>query len=276
MTVTSTPATTESRPAPARSAVRNTRRGYAFDVSTHLFARDFRSKYRRAFFGWIWSVGQPLIRYLVFAFVFTNIYPTKIKDFPAFLFAGLIFWTWFSSAILSATSSFLVRRDLLFRPGLPRWTLPLTNVLSEGLDLLAALPVLFAILAITGTPIRLPVVTLPLLILLIGLYAWAIGMLLAAANIFYRDVRLVLEVVLVLGMYATPVVYRIDRVPAQYRTLVKLNPMTGILNAVHAVLLDGEWPNFGSLAITAGVALVLVILALAVFERASQNFVDMV
>jgi ABC-type polysaccharide/polyol phosphate export permease len=264
------------RPEQVREAGRSSRLRYAYDVSTHLFVREFRAKYRRALLGWVWAIAQPLVRYLVFAFVFLRIFTNDIANFPAFLFSGLIFWTFFSSAVLAVTSCFTARRDLLFRPGLPRWSVSLTSVLVEVLDLLAALPVLLFVFVISGVPIRPNFVMLPLLILVTGLFAWGIGMLLAVANIHFRDVRFVVEVVMLLGVYVSPVFYRLDRVPAAYRGWFQLNPMTNVLNMLHGALLENKFPDTGPLLLSLFGAIAVAAIGLVCFERSSGNFVDMI
>jgi lipopolysaccharide transport system permease protein len=260
---------------PERTGGRRSRLRYAFDVSSHLFVREFRAKYRRAVLGWLWSIAQPLIRYLVFAFVFLKIFSSDIDNFPAFLFSGLIFWTFFSSALLAVTSCFSARRDLLFRPGLPRWSVALTSVLVEMLDLLAALPVLLFVFLVTGVPIQPNFVVLPLLVVLTGLFAWGFGMILAIANIHFRDVRFVVEVVMLLGVYVSPVFYRLDRVPQSYRGWFQLNPMTNILTMLHGALLENSFPSAGPLLLTSLAAVGVAALGLVLFERSSGNFVDM-
>ncbi len=266
---------TRPRPELAPPSERANRLRYAYDVSTHLFVREFRAKYRRAFLGWLWAIAQPLVRYLVFAFVFLRIFTNDIANFPAFLFSGLIFWTFFSSAVLAVTSCFSARRDLLFRPGLPRWSVSLTSVLVELLDLLAALPVLLFVFVISGVPIQPKFVMLPLLILITGLFAWGIGMLLAVANIHYRDVRFVVEVVMLLGVYVSPVFYRLDRVPAVYRGWSQLNPMTNVLNMLHGALLENKLPVAGHLLLSLIGSIAVAAIGLVCFERSSGNFVDM-
>src|SRR5262245_25922122 len=94
-------------------------RRYRRDVVTHLVGREFKLRYRKAVFGWLWSLVQPLARLLILWFIFSNVLGTDIENYPAFLFVGLITWGWFQSGLSSATASAVDRRDLLFRPGFP-------------------------------------------------------------------------------------------------------------------------------------------------------------
>src|SRR5918992_5088836 len=107
---------------------------HTWDLVTHLVAREFRLRYRRALFGWLWAVGSPIARLAILTYVFTRVLPLDIPNYPVFVFTGLIAWAWFSSGVSSATSSVIDRRDLLFRPGLSRPAVPVVSVLNDGFD----------------------------------------------------------------------------------------------------------------------------------------------
>lgn len=246
---------------------------YGFDVVTHLVGREFRLRYRRALFGWLWAVGTPIARLVILAFVFTKILPLGIENYAVFLFTGIIAWGWFAGGVISATVSAVDGRDLIFRPGLPRAVVPVVSVLTDGLDYLAALPVLAAFLilhdGIPLTALALPAVMAVQLLLTLGL-----GFALCAANVYLRDVRLVVDVVLLLGFYVTPVFYAADSVPERYHLVLDLNPMAYILGAYRDILIAGRLPEAGPfLGLTLACAAVFAA-GYAVFQWASPSFVD--
>jgi lipopolysaccharide transport system permease protein len=247
-------------------------RRHTLEIITHLVAREFRIRYQRSVFGWLWSIGQPLSRFLVLSFVFTKVLPLDVPNYPLFLFAGLIGWTWFSAAVASATRSVSDRRELLLRPGLPRSIIPVVSVLSDGLDYLAALPVLIVFLVIAGelhlTVLALPLVLLPMMALALG-----IGFATCAANVYIRDVHLVTNLVLLLGFYVTPVFYSPEIVPEEHRWFLEVNPLTWALEAQRAVLVEGRLPGETFLPLVL-VSLVTLAGGYLVFRRASRTFAD--
>lgn len=248
------------------------RRRHAAEVVGHLVAREFRIRYQRSVFGWLWSIGQPLARLLILSFVFTRVLPLNVPNYPLFLFIGLIGWTWFSSAVASATTSASDRRELLLRPGLPRGIVPLVSVLTDGLDYLGALPVLLLFLLLAGevhaTALLLPLVLLPMVALALG-----IGFALCAANVYVRDVHLFTNLALLLGFYLTPVFYSPEIIPAEFRWLIAINPVAWALQAQRDVLMVGVLPgrSFLALVVLSAVALGAGYL---VYRRASRTFVD--
>ena len=122
----------------------SSRTRHSFDVVTHLVAREVRLRYRRSLFGWIWTVAQPLSRFLVLSFVFTQVLPLDVPDFALFLFSGLIGWMWFAAGLQSATESAVDRQDLLLRPGISPMLVPVVSVLGDAFDFVAASTSAFA------------------------------------------------------------------------------------------------------------------------------------
>jgi lipopolysaccharide transport system permease protein len=249
------------------------RRRHTVELALHLVHREFRLRYQRSALGWIWSVGNPLARLLILSFVFTKVLPLDVPNYPVFLFTGLIGWAWFSSAVTSATSSAVDRRELLFRPGVPRTVVPLVSVLSDGINYVAALPVLALFLVFsTGIPLTalaLPLVLAPMVVLALGL-----GFALCAANVYVRDVRIVVELVMLLGFYLSPVFYSRANVPTAQGWLLDVNPMAWALDSQRRVLVEGRLPDPATFGLLVAAATVALAVGLAVYRRASRTFVD--
>ncbi len=249
-------------------------RRYTLDLVAHLVGREFRIRYRRALFGWLWAVGSPLARLAVLSVVFGQVLPLGIPNYPVFVFTGLIAWSWFSSGVASATTSPIDRRDLLFRPGLPRHTIPVVSVLTDGLDYLAALPILLLFLVFT-TGIPVTAVLLPLILVIQILFTLGFGFMLATANVYVRDVKLFVEVALLLGFYLTPVFYRPGLIADdRLRTLLSLNPMSQLLDAYRRILVQGNLPNARSMAILLVAGATIFVAGYAIYARKAPVFVD--
>ncbi|CAN5899256.1 ABC transporter permease [soil metagenome] len=221
---------------------------HAVTLVLHLVAREFKLRYRRAFLGWAWAMAEPLMRFAVLSFVFTSILPLGIPDYSAHLFIGLMAWAWFSSALASATNSAVDRRELFMRPELPRAAVPVTSVLTDALDYMAALPILVFVLWQSGQ-IHMTIVALPVVMSAQFLLTVGLGFALCTANVFLRDVRHMVSVTLGMLFYLSPIFYSVETVPEQYRSLIYLNPITHLLDAYRAVLLDGRLPDTGSFAV---------------------------
>lgn len=258
-------ATTTARPRP--------RLRHSVEVLTHLVVREFRLRYRRALLGWLWAIAEPLARMVILTFVFTQVLPLGIPNYPVYLFSGLIAWMWFAAAVRSVTTSPVDRSDLLMFPKLPRILPPMVSALADGLDYLAALPVLLVFL-LAGPGIPFTSLLLPLVLIVQFALILGIGLIFSAAHVHFRDTGLFVDVGLTLGFYLTPVFYEADSVPESFRWLIELNPMAHVLEFHRSLLVDGSLPDAAQFSTVAAVAGIVLALGLFIHARTSPTFVD--
>lgn len=243
------------------------------DLIAHLVLRQFRLRYSRSVLGWIWSLIQPLTRLAVFTFTFKVILNSSVKDFPEFFFSGLLTWTLFSAGLMSATLSPIAQRELMLKPGFPRAAVPVIAVAVDLLDYVITLPILLIFLAVKGNWPSTALLTLPLLVMLEVAFTVGVGYVLAAANTYVRDVRLVVELTLLLGFYITPVFYDASSVPARYRWLVDVNPVAIMVRTQREVF-RGTLPSLGSFLTVGILSLGSLTAGLLVFRVAGPNLGD--
>ena len=268
--------TTEERARRAPAASRRAARadaGHFADIVVHLARRQVASLHRFTLLGWAWPVVRQLAQLAVLVFVFSTILDLGIDNFPVFVFSGLIAWSWFAGGVQQGTASLIANRHLVFQSRFPVAVLPIVAVAVPFVDVLLVLPVLVIMLIASGTLSWTVGLLLPLLVVQFVLMA-GIAWLAAAANVFLRDVENVIGVALTLVFYCTPIFYSIASVPERYQTLLRLNPMTTLVESYRGVLMGTEFPSARRLAVvTVGSALLALIGWLA-FRRAEPRFVD--
>lgn len=255
----------------ARRAVGRRR---TFELLTHLTAREFRIRYQSALLGWVWSVAPSLARLAVLGFVFSVVFPSDDPDFLAHLAVGLLAWTWFSSGVSSITRSAVDRPELLAQPAVPRQTAPVVALLTDLLDYVVALPVVVLVVVVVTGGLPLTAVLLPVLLALQGSLILGLGMAAAVADVRFRDVRRLVDLLLTVGFYATPVFYTLQAVPESVRSVVALNPMTQLIEAQRDVLVDGDLPALVPLIITSAASLAVGVAGWALHRRRSGDFLD--
>ena len=260
---------------PARVSKRAARiePGHFFDVVTHLARRQVASMHRFTLLGWAWPVVRQLAQLAVFVFVFSTILDLGIDNFPVFVFSGLIAWGWFSSGVQQATAALIAQRHLVFQPRFPVGVLPIVAVAVPFIDVLLVLPVLVIMLIVTGALSWTVFLLLPLLVVQFVLMA-GIAWIASAANVFMRDVENVVGVLLTLIFYCTPIFYSIDSVPERYQTLLRLNPMTTLVESYRGVLMGTDFPAPERLAAVGLVSVLLAVFGWLAFRRAEPRFVD--
>jgi lipopolysaccharide transport system permease protein len=247
------------------------------DLLYFLTWRDISVRYKQTVLGFLWAILQPFLTMVVFAIFLGRLagIPSDGVPYPVFSYLGLLPWTYFSGAVTRAGTSVVGNAHLLTRVYFPRVLVPLSATLSALVDFAIASLVLGGLMAWYGiVPARTAVLLLPLAALT-ALAATGIGMWLAALNVRYRDVQYAIPFLMQLWMFATPVVYPASLVPAGWRPLFALNPMTGIIEACRAAVLGTalDWPSLGISALSAAV---LAALGAWQFHRMEQSFADQV
>jgi len=243
------------------------------ELVSHLALREIASAHRFTLLGWTWPLARQLVQLGVLVLVFSEVIEVGIAYFPAFVFSGLIAWSWFSTGVAGAAGVLVERRHLVFQPGFPAAALPAVAVAVPLIDLLIALPVLIGMLLL-GPGLEPAALLFPVLIAIQATLMCGIAWLAAALTVFFRDVSHVVAVAVASLFYLTPVFYELSRVPEEYRWLLQLNPMTTLVEGYHSILIDGRVPAFGGIVAVAAVSLVVAVGGLAIFRRLEPRFVD--
>ncbi len=243
------------------------------ELVVHLVKREIDATHRMTVLGWAWPLARQLAQLAVLVFIFGSVLQLGIKDFPVFVFTGLIAWTWFAVGISTATGSLLAQRHLLYQPRLPPAVLPIVAVVVPLVDVLMALPVL-AVMLLTGhgipwTAVLLPIPIVVQLLLMAG-FAW----LTSAASVFFRDVPNVVAVGLTVSFYMTPVFYGLHTIPKRFAGVLRLNPMASIVDSYRALLLGQPYPSLGAIGYTVGLAIVLTLVGFITFKHVQHRFID--
>jgi ABC-type polysaccharide/polyol phosphate export permease len=242
--------------------------------------RELRARYKGSALGFAWNFVNPLLQLLVFWILFgvllqsRPITATGEKPFPIFLFVGLLPWTFFSSSLLGGASSIVANGSIVKKVRLPVQVLPAASVLSALVNFLISLVILFAVLALVGPRHPEGLIYLPLLVAIQLVMGLGFAYLLAALNVFFRDVEHILGILLLAWYFLTPILFPIAILanrPTELQ-LLYLNPLTAVIVGYQRALLDGLPPEWGPLAYSAAFALAIFGLGFAYFRRAKDDF----
>ena len=242
--------------------------------------RELRARYKGSALGFAWNFLNPLLQLLVFWLLFGVVLGTRPRTetgeqpFAIFLFVGLLPWTFFSNSLILGAASIVGNGAIVKRVRLPVQLLPAASVLSALVNFLLSLVVLFAVLAAFGPRHPEGVIYLPLLVLVELLLALGFAYLLAALNVFYRDVEHILGILLLAWYFLTPILFPISLVASRPRELLglSLNPMTGIVVSFQRALLDGLPPDWLLLGWSTAFAVAVFVIGFTYFRRAKDDF----
>src|SRR6202795_3059111 len=209
-----------------------------------LVARDLKARYRGSVLGFFWSFVNPLLLLLVYSFVFSTIMPntTKgIQPYALFMFCGILPWTWFSAALSEATNSLISGGNLIKKVLFPAEILPIVSVLTNMVNFFLGLLILLPSLIYFGRlHLSFNLLWFPLTVLVQLVFTLALGLLLSALTVHFRDIRDLLANILMLWFFATPIIYSWRQENVQrFKALFDLNPFTHIAISYQEILFFG-------------------------------------
>jgi ABC-type polysaccharide/polyol phosphate export permease len=247
--------------------------------------RDLRVRYKQSMLGIGWAVLLPLSMMLVFTFVFTRAIDASSvlhinMPYALYAYTGLVPWTFFSVSLGSCVMSLVANRNLVTKVYFPREVFPLSCVASSFVDFCIAMTVLVGLIAYfhwsggwtftaRSTLLFVPVIVAVQIVLTVG-----VGMLLAMANLFYRDVRQVFSVVIQLWMFVSAVVVPVPQDGSWLARVIAINPLVPIFTAYRDCVIHGRWPGAGGFAYATVVALAVLVGGWLCFRRASHRFAE--
>ncbi len=246
------------------------------DLAINLVRVELSSRYRSTVLGFAWFILTPLIMTVVLTVVFTVVFDVGIPDYPVFVLSALLPWTFFQSGLMNGTTSVRRSANLIKRARMPRLLLPLAAIGSNLVLLLISVVVLLGVMLVIGTPLHRELLLLPLAVGLSVLSVTGLTVACAALSVPYRDVEMLANAGLRVLFYLTPVLYPLDYVPAEWRSLYLLNPMAGTVEVWRDVVLRGIMPAADVLAITVASGSALLAVGLWIFLRAEPSFEDYV
>jgi lipopolysaccharide transport system permease protein len=247
---------------------------YYRDLIRELVVRDLKLLYKRSVLGIAWTLINPLLQLIVFAFVFRSVLLVDIPQYASFAFSGLLIWTWTQTSLFQSTGLITGNRPLIRQPGFPIAVLPIITVTTGLIHFLLALPVLLIFLAVDGVQLTPNILLLPLLLALQFILTISFAYPLAALNVTFRDTQHTLGVLLQLMFYLLPIFYNLEKVPEQLRSVYLLNPMVILLESYRAILVYGHSPDWGLLLLLGLISGVLLPVGYRIFKRQSQRFVE--
>ncbi|MBN1658848.1 MAG: ABC transporter permease [Anaerolineae bacterium] len=252
------------------------------ELIKNLVIRDLKVRYKNSVLGVLWSLLNPLAMTLVFTVVFTVMLPQDIDDFPAFFLCGFLPWSFTLSSVTGATGAIVDNAPLIKKVYFPREVLPIAEVMSNLVNLMLAFVVLFVVLRISGRPLTPVVLMLPLIIFAQVLFVTGLSLLLATANVFYRDTKHIVEIVMTAWFFLTPVFYPIRALPDSANILGipldielwarRLNPMASLIASYRDVLYWGSPTGFDFFLRTLATCVLVLLIGYLVFCRFSSAF----
>lgn len=243
-----------------------------------LIWRDVKVRYKQTLLGAAWAILQPLLTMLIFTLLFGRLAGIKSDGipYPIFAYAGLLIWTFFANAITNSGNSLVGSANLITKIYFPRMIIPGAAVGAGLVDLAIAFTIQIALMIYYKIAISIAILMVPVLLLLVTLLALGVGMWLSALNVKYRDIRYAIPFLVQLWMFASPVIYPTSMLQGKMKYVLRLNPLTGIIENFRVALFGHSNFDWSSLGISAAITFLILIYSAYSFRRMERSFADIV
>lgn len=244
------------------------------DLLKNLVLKDLKLKYRRSFLGYLWSVLNPLLIMIVMSIVFSTMFNRSIENYPLYLFTGQMLFNYMNQSTHTALSAINANAALIKKAYLPKYIFVFAKITSGLIDLIFSFGALLIVMIFTGAGFSVYNLLFPFVLLQLYVFCIGLGLFLAQANVFFRDIQYIYNAVTTAWMYLTPIFYPLDALPEQVAWLVKhLNPMYFYVGQFRDIIYYQQCP--GPLIILAGCvsAVLMLIIGIITFVKKQDKFI---
>lgn len=257
------------------------------DIWAHRYAlrnlviKDFRIRYRNMSLGVAWSVLNPLVMLSILLIVFTVVYPQRGQAyFPVSVLIGLVSFNFVSLCIPAAANSIIEHAPLVKKVNFPRQILPISVVLSQSIQVLVQIGLIAIFVLAFRVPLTVKTLLAPLIVVILLTFVIGAGLLVSALNVVFRDTRYIVESLLTVLFWLSPVFYPLtivhQKFPRWLFGLYILNPLAGCVEGLRRVILQNAYPDGVSLGVAGVVSVTTLVVGFTVFARIQRRFADLV
>lgn len=236
--------------------------------------KDIGGKYKHSFFGVLWSFLNPLLQIAVYAIIFPLIMKNEIPNYTVYMVCGLIPWNFFVTAVNRSSFTIIENGNILKKVFFPREILPISLVTSEAINFVISSLIILAFTLIQGINLTWVVILYPVILIVQYIVILAISFIVSSITVYFRDLQHFLGILLQLLFYATPIVYSIDVIPQQFQWILKINPMTYIIDAYRAIFYNTTMPDMKILAIVFAIGIICLIIGYCIFNKLQKKFAE--
>ncbi len=240
--------------------------------------RDIKVRYKQTVLGASWAILQPFLTMVVFSIFFGKLagLPSDNIPYPIFSYSAMVIWTFFANGVTLSSNSMVMEANTIKKVYFPRLVIPVAAVLSGSLDFLLAFVVLIGMMIFYGITPTIAVLWLPLLLLLALISALGVGLWFSAMNVLFRDVRHAIPFLVQAWLFLTPIAYSSSLLHGTWKIVYGINPMAGVVDGFRWALLGVDTKPGPMIAVSAVVAIALLVGGAYFFRRVERSFADVV
>lgn len=236
--------------------------------------KDVGGKYKNSVLGVLWSFINPLLQIAVYALVFQVILKSDIENYAVYLCCGLIPWQYFSAVVLRGAAVIVDNGNIIKKVYFPRQILPISVVASEGVNFLISTIIILGFVIFGGIGLSWNILWYFLIVIIQFIVSIGVALIVSSLTVYFRDLLHLLGILIQLLFYATPIVYAINSVPANLQWIVKINPMSYLIDGYRNIFYNKMPPDIQGLLIALGMGIVLCVAGYFIFKKLEKRFAE--
>ena len=236
--------------------------------------KEIRGKYKGSILGVLWSFLNPLLMVVVYAIVFPYLMRMTQDNYLVFLITGVIPWIFFTTVVTSGCNCVWTNGGIIKKVYFPRAILPISVVCAALINFLISCIIILIFVFFSGIGFSFNILWLPLIALIQSILSLGILFILSSINVYVKDVEYLVQFIMNLLFYATPIIYNVSMFPEKYRWILYLNPMAHLIDAYRSIFYYKAMPNFTSLGIVGLVSIVVLVIGYSIFKKLEKGFAE--
>lgn len=236
--------------------------------------KEIRGRYKNSILGVMWSFLNPLLQLAVYSVIFGALLSGGDPTYPIYICVALIPWTYFTTAITQSSFTIIGNGDIIKKVYFPREILPISVVTSGAVNFMISTIIILAFVIFSGVGLSWYLLLYPFVLLVQYVLLLGISFIVSSITVYFRDLEHIIGIVLLAAFYGTPIVYKLEQLPANLQIIMQLNPMTHIINGYRDIFYYHQMPNMKILCILLGLSIVLTIIGYFIFKKLQKGFAE--
>lgn len=236
--------------------------------------KEIRGRYKNSILGVMWSFLNPLLQLAVYSIIFGALLAGGDKTYPIYICVALIPWTYFTTAITQASFTIIGNGDIIKKVYFPREILPISVVTSGAVNFIISTIIILAFVIFSGMGLSWYILLYPFVLLVQYILLLGIAFIVSSITVYFRDLEHIIGIILLAAFYGTPIVYKLEQLPANLQVIMQLNPMTHIINGYRDIFYYHQMPNIKVLGILLAISVVITVIGYFIFKKLQKGFAE--
>ena len=236
--------------------------------------KEIRGRYKNSILGVMWSFLNPILQLVVYSVIFGALLASGDKTYHIYICVALIPWTYFTTAITQASFTIIGNGDIIKKVYFPREILPISVVTSGAVNFIISTIIILAFVIFSGIGLSWYLLLYPFVLLVQYVLLLGISFIVSSITVYFRDLEHIIGIILLAAFYGTPIVYKLEQLPANLQVLMQLNPMTHIINGYRDIFYYQQMPNIKVLLMLLGISVILTVIGYFIFKKLQKGFAE--